>query len=380
VAALTLGTGAGIAPARAQNVRHVPLDSGWSFAGEGSRIDTLRGERAILLRTGEAVRRDVAFENGEIEFDVAMTSYRSFVYVKFRVQSDDEYEAIYFRPHKTNLPDAVQYDPVWNGESNWQLYHGEGGTVAVPLPHEGWMHVRIAVEGKRAALFLDRAAEPQMVMALARDPAPGYLAFQSFTPPVPGPPAGAPPEASTGAFTNIVVRSGTSSFRFAGTAAAAPVVPGLVNRWQVSPPFEVPRGLVSQLPAALMSGKRAWPTYAVEPTGVLVIGRHVRRPAAQAAVVSRLILRSPTASLRRLRLGYSDYVTVFVNGRPIFGGDAHYSFDRPRQDGVIGLDQATLWLPLRAGENELLFLVADGFGGWGLMAQLEPPAGGAAGR
>jgi hypothetical protein len=63
------------------------------------------------------------------------------------MRSDDESEQIYFRPHKTNLPYAVQYYPVWNGDSNWQLWHGLGGTVAVPLPHTGWMHVRIALDG-----------------------------------------------------------------------------------------------------------------------------------------------------------------------------------------------------------------------------------------
>jgi hypothetical protein len=361
--ALALGTWTSAAPGQA--AREIPLDTGWTLDGKGTRIDTLRGARAIVMENGGAVRRDVSFENGEIEFDVALTGYRSFVYVKFRTLSDDETEEIYFRPHKTNLPDAIQYDPVWNGDSNWQLYHGDGGTVAVPLPHTGWMHVRLVVQGKRAALFLDRATVPQMVIALGRDPAPGYLAFSSFAPA-----GGVPDGVATAAFRNVVVRSGASDYAFA-TAAAAPVVPGLVTRWQVSPPFEVPRGLVADLPAPLLPGRKQWTSYGVEPTGVLVVGRHVRRPAAQAAVVSRLVVNSPAAGLRRLRLGYSDFVTVFVNGRPLFGGDAHYSFDAPRQDGVIGLSQATVWLPLQKGENEVLLIVADGFGGWGLMGQLD---------
>jgi hypothetical protein len=361
--ALAVGTWTSTAPA--QSVREIPLDTGWTLDGIGTRIDTLRGARAIVMENGGAVRRDVSFENGEIEFDVALTGYRSFVYVKFRTVSDDETEEIYFRPHKTNLPDAIQYDPVWNGDSNWQLYHGVGGTVAAPLPHTGWLHVRLVVQGKRAALFLDRATEPQMVMALARDPAPGYLVFRTFAPA-----GGVPDGVATAAFRDVVVRSGGSDYTF-GAPSAGSVVPGLVTRWQVSPPFEVPRGLVADLPARLLPGRKQWISYDVEPTGVLVIGRHVRRPAAQAAVVSRLVVQAPAAGLRRLRLGFSDFVTVFVNGRPLFGADAHYSFDAPRQDGVIGLSQATVWLPLRKGENEVLLIVADGFGGWGLMGQLD---------
>ena len=61
--------------------------------------------------------------------------------------------------------------------------------------------------------------------------------------------------------------------------------------------------------------------------------------------------------------------------RRVFGGDAHYSFDQPRQEGLIGLSQAALWLPLRPGANEILLITSDGFGGFGLMGQLEPQEG-----
>ena len=42
---------------------------------------------------------------------------------------DGENEEIYLRPHKTNLPDAIQYAPVFRGQSAWQLYHGPGNTA-----------------------------------------------------------------------------------------------------------------------------------------------------------------------------------------------------------------------------------------------------------
>src|SRR6185436_17007696 len=122
--------------------------------------------------------------------------------------------------------------------------------------------------------------------------------------------------------------------------------------------------------------KRDWPSYVIEPNGVLVVGRHVKRRAAQAVTVARLVVRAATAGPQRLYLGFSDYVTVYVNGRPIAGGDAHYSYDAPRQEGLITLSQSTIWLPLVAGDNEILFAVADGFGGWGLMGRLEPADGG----
>jgi hypothetical protein len=64
-----------------------------------------------------------------------------------------------------------------------------------------------------------------------------------------------------------------------------------------------------------------------------------------------------------------------VNGRPLYRGDQSYSFDRPRREGVIGFDQARLYLPLQAGDNEVAVLLSDSFGGWGIMGRLVDAAG-----
>lgn len=355
--------------ASAQSIQRIPLDNGWELSGDASRIESYKGKRALRLRTGRAIRRDIAFQDGTIEFDMEVTPKRSFVYVHFRMQTDDEHEEIYFRPHKSQLPDALQYTPVWRGDSNWQLYHGAGRTAPFTFAHNQWTHVRLVVSGRRAALFLDGDDKPEMVMALGREPAPGYLGFGSFVP------AGAaPPGEPEAAFANVVVRPGYLPYAFpAEPDARLPV--GLVSQWQISPPFAADSGPITTLPEPLLAGKATWPTFAVEPTGVVVIGRYLARPARQSAAIARLVLRASSPGLQRLRLGYSDYVTVFVNGTPLFLGDAHYSYDAPRQEGVIGLSQAMLWLPLARGDNEVLLVVSDGFGGWGLTAQLDSTDG-----
>ena len=347
----------------------VPLDEGWELAGEGTRIEAHQGTPAIRIGTGRALRRDVSLQDGTVEFDVALTPRRSFVYVEFRVASDDEYEHIYFRPHKSALPDALQYAPVWRGESNWQLYHGADGTAAFAFDHARWMHVRLVLQGRRAALFLGEDDTPDLLVRLAREPVAGALAFAASVPPG----AAGPPGEPVAAFANVVVRPGHVPYRFPPTTDSLPA--GLVTTWQLSPAFPGTRGPMRVLPDSLLRARERWPTFRAEPTGVLVVGRHLARPHAVAGTIARLVLRAGAPTLQPLQLGYSDYVTVFVNGRPIFGGDAHYSFDRPRQDGFIGLWQSTLWLPLARGDNEVLFALSDGFGGWGLTARLDPAGG-----
>ena len=88
------------------------------------------------------------------------------------------------------------------------------------------------------------------------------------------------------------------------------------------------------------------------------------------AVVARLVLTAAAPRVVAFDLGFSDTATVVLNGVPIFTGDASYSFDRPRREGLIGFDQARLYLPLQAGQNDLSVIVTDSFGGWGLMGRL----------
>ena len=119
-------------PAAAQE-RRLPFDSGWDFSTAPTRsVGTFLGREALRLRNGVAVRPDVSMQDGTIDFDVAVTEHRSFVYIQFRQAGQGENEEIYLRPHKTDLPDAVQYAPVFRGQSAWQLFHGPGNTARVP--------------------------------------------------------------------------------------------------------------------------------------------------------------------------------------------------------------------------------------------------------
>jgi hypothetical protein len=300
-------------------------------------------------------------KDGTIELDVATTGRRSFFYVQFRMESDGEYEEIYLRPHKTGLGDALQYNPVYKGESNWQLYHGDGGTAAVDIPRDEWVHVKIVLRGDRAAIFVGDVQDPQLVVRrLARPAAPGYVALRSFVPE-----GGDAPVTS---FANVVVRPDAADYAFLEIAAEPAPPAGIVREWLVSEPFVTPEGPIAKLPTAA-----GWKKLETESSGLLVLLRHIARPerGKRATVLAKMNVHAEREERVPLQLGYSDEVTVFVNGAPLFTADDSYSFDRPRREGLIGLDQATVYLPLRAGANEVVLAVTDVFGGWGLMGRLE---------
>jgi hypothetical protein len=350
--------------------RPLPFDKGWDFEGEGTTVVREDGRDVLQMTTGFAHVRDVKFLDGTVDFEVQVTRRRSFVYVNFRAQSDAEHEEFYLRPHKSELPDAVQYAPVWQGRSAWQLYHGPGGTAAIAFQPGVWTKGRIVLQGEHAALFLGDMARPALLVPkLARESQAGFVSLGSFVP------AGSPGSGPSAKFANVVLRPDVVEFDFkaaiAAQQAAAPTPAAsnarVVTAWEVSSPLTLKADSEAALPDA--DGFKRLET---EPSGLLQLYRHLRvaESTRTAAAVARIRLRAPVASTCALDLGFSDIATVFVNRRPHAQLDASYSFDRPRREGLIGFDQARLFLPLQAGDNELAILLTDSFGGWGLMARL----------
>ena len=350
--------------------RPLPFDSNWTLEGDRTSIATVDGRRVLQAETGFGHRRDVTLMDGTIDFDVQLTERRSFVYVYFRVVADAEHEEFYLRPHKSQLPDAVQYAPVWQGRSAWQLHHGPGATAAVGFDDGQWTHVRLVMQGRRAALFVKDMTKPALLVPrLAREPQAGSIALGGFLP------ANVPGAGPIARFSNVVVRPDVT-FDFAkaiaaeGAAAssAASAEPFTVIRaWSVSSAF-VPTE-TTRPSAAELTG--TFKTIDAEPNGLLELHRHVKVPEERrvSAAVARVNVRASEAGSYAFDFGFSDIATVFVNGTPVFRGDATYSFDRPRREGLIGYDQARLYLPLRAGDNDVAVLVSDTFGGWGIMGR-----------
>ena len=345
-------------------------DGKWELEGDRTVIETVEGKETIAFETGSAARRDVRFQDGTVDFDVQLTRRRSFVYLKFRMASPEEHEEIYLRPHKSSLPDAIQYAPVFDGQSAWQLFHGPGGTAPVAFEPGAWTHVRLVVKGSQAVVFVNDLARPAMIVPrLARPPAPGYIAVQGFLP------ANVPGSGPIARYANITVRPDYVPFDFSTVTAPDAVEPARIQAWQVSKPFAPGPGPMTSLPADLLrdGGQRV----VAEPSGRVVLNRFVAMPYGPtgAGAAARVMVRATDAGVRRLDLGYSDTATVFLNGQVLYHGDAHYSFDAPRQEGLLTYDQASLYLPLRAGDNDLVVVVTDTFGGWGLQGRFPDPRG-----
>lgn len=343
----------------------------WELSGDAAIETAADGETVLTAATGRAEYRDVELENGTIEFDLEVTEHRSFVFVTFRNQAGGEHEEIYFRPHKSRLPDAIQYTPTYKNQSQWQLYHDAYSTAAAPLPPGKPIHVKLVVQSQMGMVYVDDMETPRLLFYLARPAAPGFVSLSSFMP------TGGPEGITTARFTNLSVRPDDVDETVFPVVEAFMPPAGRVSEWLLSPTFAPPEGPVRELPRELLESSD-WQRVGTTLIGGFVeIERHVERPdgARRAAVLARLQITVSEATTRRLDLGFSDEVSVFLNGRLIASANDDYSFNEPRRQGLLDLSQLAVYLPLEEGENELTLAVTDRFGGWGLAGQFEDPSG-----
>jgi hypothetical protein len=172
------------------------------------------------------------------------------------------------------------------------------------------------------------------------------------------------PETWAAAVANVVVRP-TSAGSVTAERRAAPEE--FLYRWEVSK---------SPLPAQerplSMSAVEEWITVEAEESGLLNLSRALGRFPEPRTAVARTTIEAEEAKTATLSVGYSDAVTVFLNGRPIYSAVNGWESRYPSYLGYVETGHEFVHLPLMRGSNELVFMVTDDQRfGWGFAARLE---------
>jgi len=149
-------------------------------------MTSYRGVRALKLmespsKPGQllAILRDRTFHNGAIDVDVAgalsktaSAADRGFIGIAFRMQPDEShYECIYIRPTNGRAQDqlrrnhSTQYEslPDWP----WSRLRAESPGVYesyADMAEGEWIHMKIVVDGTKAALYLAHASQPCLLI------------------------------------------------------------------------------------------------------------------------------------------------------------------------------------------------------------------------
>ena len=342
------------ATASDENVRSIAFDSSPWVIHQGEVVEHL-GRQAF---TGSGVLDGAHFTNGVIEVDLALTGERSYPGIAFRIQTDSEYEKFYVRPHRAGLyPDALQYAPTFHGESCWQLYSGEGFTAPAALPSGEWIPVRLEVLGTQARVFLhDRATPALSIPDLKRESSDGDIGLSDLAP-------------GRAYFSNLrVTQTDTLDFP---PPPRSPPRPYMLMDWEISRAFTPAQLDPGTYPDFFVVFGAEWRAVTAEPNGLVNLSRLVdRRDIGPARIIARTLLQCTKPRNVDFTFGYSDDVTVFLNGRRLYSGQSGYRSRDPSYVGVIGLFDS-VQLSLEVGLNELCLIVSDGFGGWGFTGRTD---------
>jgi len=125
--------------------------SNWNIPDDAF-FEKFDNRKTLVLKNGRATVKNRNFTNGSIEVDVYGNSIRSFAGISFREQ-DNNLEEVYMRLHKSNQVDAVQYTPMFNNESNWQLYREYQASTS--FKNNEWNSLRIDVYNASAEVFVN---------------------------------------------------------------------------------------------------------------------------------------------------------------------------------------------------------------------------------
>lgn len=137
-------------------------------AHNGIRLSKAYGE-------GVAWIKDIAFSNGEIEFDVRGEDVKghSFVGIAFHGANDSTFDAVYLRPFRFKeaadslRSHSTQYISL--PAYTWRVLRKESPGVYEhtidPSPDpNAWVHMRVVVQGETVSTYIDGAMEPSLVV------------------------------------------------------------------------------------------------------------------------------------------------------------------------------------------------------------------------
>ena len=356
-----------------QETLSVPVDSPrWDLQGE-AKVAEYQGRKCLSMDGGAALLKDFELRDGVFDVDVTTSDKRGFLGIQFRLDNDGANgEEVYLRPHKSGLPDAMQYTPILNTGRNWQIYNGPGFTGGVDIPKETWFHLRLAVGGAQAKLFVKDMDKPALeIDDLKSGIQKGQVALFVLM--------------GESCFSNFEIRTTPDAL---WERHLPPMPPDTLTRWSLSRSYDA---LARNLERPLSSSETNsihWQEVEAEPPGIVPINRYRESPHPMVSfqrdfskrlepqpgmkvVYARTSIDSDRDQVKRLSIGYSDDVSVFLNGRILYRGRSAQGFRDPGFLGIMNPENDTVYLPLKKGRNELVLAVSELGGGWGFICRLS---------
>ncbi|KAA3616845.1 MAG: hypothetical protein D8M58_17745 [Calditrichaeota bacterium] len=339
----------------------------WSINDpEGGLITTYMGRKSLFLYQGFAFLKGLLLTDGTIEVDFNAHGNRGFAGIVFRSKNKESHELVYLRCHLSNKPNAIQYAPRFNGVMGWQLYSNKGHIANTEIPHNRWIHLKLEVKGKKAFFYVNDSSEPDLIITdLKQKVSEGEIGLWALNGP--------------GHFSNFSYTKTDPEPVEVELNQIKPINPNFIDRWKLSNVFKEGDLNIDQIDNDFLK-KLDWVDVVTDQNGMLDISKYRKKiTQIHSSPVKNgwddvIALSTITSNKKRtinLSFGYSDKIKIVVNGKLMFQGNNSFRSKSPRFLGIVGVNNETLTIPLVKGENQILFVVTEQFGGWGFITKFE---------
>ncbi len=214
------------------------------------------------------------------------------------------------------------------------------------IPGAAWFHLRLEVTGAQARLYVKDMDRPALVMTdLKSEIQKGQVALYALT--------------GKTYFGNFEVRPTPDA---PWERRLPPMPPGTLTKWSLSPSYDpLARNQERPLTAAESAAIR-WQDVEAEPRGFVVLYRYREAPHPRVSfqgdfskrlepkpgmqvVYARTRIDSDRDQVKKLSIGYSDDVSVFLNGKILYRGRSAQGFRDPGFLGIVNPENDAVYLP-----------------------------------
>ncbi len=308
--------------------------------------------------------KDFEFTDGTIEFDVELIPGIDFRLDKDTLNSEKFYIRYFGTPDelkRTTLQYAAVIDKVnlWDVTDDYQ--------AAATIHEEKWNHVKLVVNGKQMKVYVNDMQRAALhVPALEGITKSGAIALTGNV-----------------VYANFVVRPGATEGLPSGEGYDPTYNDSrYIRNWSVTDPMDFPFGkdLMRDTPRGsigidpvLFDSTAVWKPLKAGRRGLVNLTRlfGATERGERRLTWIKTTISSETDQKKRVDMGFSDEVWVFINGQPLLTDKNYFGspgMKEPR--GRCTIENTSFQLPLQKGENEILIGVTNYFFGWGIIARV----------
>jgi hypothetical protein len=307
------------------------------YVGEWQGFEALN-----MNKVGAAVflRDDIQLSSFRLQAFVAIPEEVGFIGLIFGARDSSNYELIYLSPGNAEGTGEIQYDPVMNGSTTWQIYNGPNYLTHTPYIAGEWVQFTIDVHQHSATVYVGPTLVPQLVIKnLQHGSVEGRIGFWGYLP---------------GYIRDLSIEELPSPLP-ANEERAQSNDEGFVTDWLVSDPYLT----------GLHINENNWTKAVVEENGTLNINRlYVSTKDLSVQVKSSVTVLEDIQAI--VSFGFSDELRLWINEQEVYHGI--WMWNPPDHDGRIRPDHVSIPITWKAGKNEIRAEITsrETIFGWGL--------------